>query len=352
MGEGDKQGQAGEPKSASGHEAPAVPETPPSPTRRAVVAGGLTALAGLAAGCAPPPPLSTAAQAAPPGAPAPRGRLEKQVVLVTGAARGIGRSICVACAREGADVVGFDIAGPVSPILPYPPASPQDLQETGNLVAAQQRRFLGVVGDVRDFQALQRAAASAAQQLGGIDVLVANAGINAPVTLEEMNDRQWQDVIDVNLTGAANSMRAVLPYMQVRGGGRMIAISSVEGRIGSPFGAQYNASKWGLIGLVKCAALEWGEQQITVNAVCPTLVNTVMARSPALQAAMIPDELPAGLPESAFVAAATRLHPQRVPWVEPEDVAAAVVFLASEEARYISGATLDVTAGIGGLYTA
>lgn len=334
-----------------GHAADPTPAADNS--RREVLIGGAAALAGLT-GCAvlqPAPPLSAAASALP-GAPAPRGRLVDQVALITGGARGIGRAVAVACAREGADIVCMDRAGVVSPEVPYPPATEADLMETVRLVEAQGRRCLPLRGDVRDMSGLREAVAHGIAGFGRIDLLVANAGIFVPVKLAEMTDRQWQDVVDVNLTGVANAMRAVLPHMAARGRGRIVAISSVEGRRGVSFGQQYVAAKWGVIGLVKGAALELGSSGITVNAVCPTAVNTLMFRNPAVQSAMTPEGLPTPPPESAVVMVSEQVHPLRVPWVEPEDVAATVVFLASPDARYISGAAIDVTAGVGATYTA
>src|SRR3954468_19532320 len=329
---------------------------PGSPSRRALVLSGVAALTGAASGCAalthPAPPMSAAEQAVPPASPAPRGRLEGRVALVTGAARGIGRSIAVACAREGANVVGLDICAPVSQAVPYPAATRDDLSHTQVLVEQQGRRFLPVVADVRDAAAVRKAADDAVGALGRLDVLVANAGIQVPVKLAVMDDRAWQDVIDVNLTGVGNALRAAMPHMVRQQGGRMIAIASVEGRRGTSFAAQYNASKWGVIGLVKSAALELGEHGITVNAVCPTAVDTPLFRNQAVQTAVMPPGAPHAVPERLIVAASEKLHPLRVPWIEPEDVAAVVVFLASPEARYVSGAAFDVTAGLGAQYTA
>lgn len=328
-----------------------------SAPRRALMLGGAAALAGAAAsGCAavsqPAPPVSAAAAATPPGSPAPRGRLEGQVALVTGAARGIGRAVSVACAREGAHVVGLDIAGPVSPSsVPYPHATRADLDQTAALVAKEGRRFLPVVADVRDMGAMRRAADGAVRELGRLDILVANAGIYVPFDFEAMTDQQWQDAIDVDLTGVANSMRAAMPHMIAAKSGKIVTIASTQGRAGTPTATSYTAAKWGVIGLTKSVALELGQHGIRANAVAPTAVNTPMFRNPAVQKAFLPDAAPRP-PERLFAAASRQAHPLGVPWVEPEDIAAVVVFLASEEARYVSGAVYDVTAGVSGLNSA
>lgn len=340
-----------------GEDDPQAPTPPPgtATSRRAVMVAGGTALVGMAAACSTlsqiGPPLSTGSRPVPEGSAAPRGRLEKRVVCVTGAARGIGRAICVGCAREGADVVGLDIAAPVSPVVPYPAATPEDLQQTGRLVEEHGHRFRPIIADVRDARAMREAAVLAIRDLGQVDVLVANAGIMSPLKLMEMTDRSWRDVVDVNLTGVANSIRAFMLHMVERKYGRIIAISSIEGRQGESYAPQYVASKWGVIGLVKSAALELGPSGITVNAVCPTAVNTPMFRNPAQYSAMAPPQIPRPPPEDAMIPILTLAHPLRVPWVEPEDVAATVTFLASQEARLISGAVFDVSAGFSAQFT-
>jgi SDR family mycofactocin-dependent oxidoreductase len=272
-----------------------------------------------------------------------------KVAVVTGAARGIGRAAAVAFAREGAELVGIDVCSPVDPRSGVEPASPDDLKETGRLVEAAGRRWLGVVLDQRDLPALRTCAAEAQRVFGGIDILFANAGTQSFHPLLEMQDPDWHITIDVNLTGTANAIRAFAPYMVKRGGGRIIVTSSTQGRHGMKYGAAYSASKWGIIGLMKSAALELGPHNITVNALIPGLIDTPLTRHEERYAQALKDSgrSPTGL--SADEAEARRIlaakTPLGVPWIEPADVAPVVVFLASDAARMVSGATYDVTAG-------
>jgi SDR family mycofactocin-dependent oxidoreductase len=277
------------------------------------------------------------------------GCLRGKVAVITGAARGIGRSTAVAFAREGAHLVGIDICGPVDPRSGVEPANPDDLKETGRLVEATGRRWLGFVLDQRDLPALRATAAEAQRELGAINILFANAGIQSFHPLLEMEDPDWHITIDVNLTGTANAIRAFAPHIVNQGGGRIILTSSTQGRHGMKNGAAYSASKWGIIGLMKSAALELGPYNITVNAVIPGLIDTPLTRHQERYAQVLDDggRSPTGSSEDEEQARkilATRT-PLGVPWIEPEDVARVVVFLASAAARMVSGATYDVTGG-------
>lgn len=278
----------------------------------------------------------------------PAGRLRGKIAVVTGAARGIGRAIAVAMAREGADVLGLDIAGPVSPILSVKPATPQDLAETGRLILDAGRRFVGVVADVRDLQALRAASVRAEKELGKVDIVVADAGIQVFKPLLEMEDREWQDILDVNLTGVANTLRAFVPPMIARRRGRVVIVASGQGRFGTKHASSYSASKWGVIGLMKSVALEWGEHGVAVNAVVPGLVDTALTRNPARWREAIgetkknPPENPT---EAEAIEALKPKSPLGVPWMKPEDIAPAAVFLASDDAAMVTGSDYDVTSG-------
>ena len=206
------------------------------------------------------------------------GRLAGKAAIVTGAARGIGRAVAVAFAREGADVMGIDIAGPVSGTLEVEPATPDELAETGRLVQAAGRRWSEATLDQRDLAALRAAAAKAGAAFGRLDILFANAGIQSFKPILQWEDADWHDQIDVNLTGTCNAIRAVAPHLVENGGGRVIVTSSTQGRHGTKYGAAYSASKWGIIGLMKSAALELGEYKITVNALIPGLIDTPLTR--------------------------------------------------------------------------
>ncbi|OJV32266.1 MULTISPECIES: SDR family NAD(P)-dependent oxidoreductase [unclassified Sphingomonas] len=275
-------------------------------------------------------------------------RLGGKVAIVTGAARGIGRATAIAFAREGATVVGVDIAGPVSSTLEVVPATPAELDETGRLVQAEGATWAARQLDQRDIAALRDAAAWIADTFGKIDILFANAGIQAFRPILDMEDADWHDQIDVNLSGTCNAIRAVAPYLVKNGGGRIIVTSSTQGQHGTKYGAAYSASKWGIIGLMKSAALELGQYGITVNAIVPGLIDTPLTRHRQRYAQAIDDldnAEPLGKLEAEAKQKLAAKSPLGVPWLPPESIAPAVVFLASDEASMVSGATYDVTGG-------
>ncbi len=204
--------------------------------------------------------------------------LDGKVAVVTGAARGIGRATAVALARSGAHIAGIDICATVDPHSGVTPASRNDLEDTGALVKAAGVRWRGLVMDQRDLPALRGAAVEIEQEFGAIDILFANAGIQQFKPLLDLEDADWHITIDVNLTGTANAIRAFGPAMVKRHTGRIIVTTSTQGRHGTMYGAAYSASKWGIIGLMKSAALELGKYGISVNALVPGLIDTPLTR--------------------------------------------------------------------------
>jgi NAD(P)-dependent dehydrogenase (short-subunit alcohol dehydrogenase family) len=275
--------------------------------------------------------------------------LSGKIAVVTGAARGIGRTTAISFASEGADVAGIDICMPVYPASGITPASKADLDETGRLVEAFGRRWLGLVLDQRDMAALRQSAQQVELVLGGIDIIFANGGVQGFKPLLEMEDSDWQIQIDNNLTGTANVIRAFGPYLVKRRRGRIIVTASTQGRHGMKNGSAYSASKWGIIGLMKSAALEFGPYGVTVNAVVPGLIDTPLTRHEERYAQALQEagQVPTGSADDEEKARKILIAktPLGVPWIEPEAVATVVVFLASDAANMVTGATYDVTGG-------
>ena len=315
-------------------------------SRRDLVKRGAAVIAGT---------VALTARAAPAQGEANPFRLDGRVAIVTGAARGIGRAIAVGLASAGADIAAIDIAGTVSSASTVEPATEAELNETGELVKKTGRRFIAIKADIRDLPAMQAASERTVNELGKIDILVANAGIQIFAPIAQVSNRAWHDVIEVNLNGTANTVRAVVPHMIERQHGRIIIIASGQGRHGMKNGAAYSASKWALIGFMKSIALELAEHKITVNTIEPGLVDTALTRNTerwneALKHAGLP---PQDHPKEADVISARMKDAVlKVPWMQPADIAPAAVFLASNAAAWVSGATYDVTAGDSANYTA
>jgi len=272
-----------------------------------------------------------------------------RVAVITGGARGQGRSHALELARLGADVAICDLCEDVATIG-YPLSTRDDLAETAKLVDAADRRSVSEVVDVRDLGAVIAFVDEVQASLGSVDIMVANAGVTAIGSVCDMTASQWGDVIDINLTGVFNAIRAAAPHMRKQRSGRIIGISSMLGRFSQPAIPAYTASKWGVIGLCKSAAYELAGFGVTVNVIAPGNVSTPMIHNDQLYGLMRPDLEHATADDVAPVMA--ELHTQPVPWLEPEEITAAVVYLVSDGARHVTGSVLDVNAGASARFTA
>ncbi|MCE0764649.1 mycofactocin-coupled SDR family oxidoreductase [Pseudonocardia kujensis] len=271
------------------------------------------------------------------------GRVEGKVALITGAARGQGRSHAVRLAQEGADIIAVDLCGPLATVDKYPPATRADLDETVAEVEKLDRRIVARVADVRDRAALTAAVNEGVTELGGLDVAVANAGIASFGAAFEITDEMWQEMLDVNLTGVWNTARAAVPHLIERGGGSLMFTSSIGGLKGIQNVGHYVSTKHGIVGLMRTLANELAPHRIRVNTIHPTNVDTDMIQNPGTWKLFAPDD-PAPSQEKALPGFLS-LNALEVPWVEPIDISNAVLFLGSDEARYITGVTLPVDAG-------
>jgi NAD(P)-dependent dehydrogenase (short-subunit alcohol dehydrogenase family) len=345
-------------------EIPDIPAHDPV-RRRLVLSGSLAAGATLAGAAAAlhaqtrtdveprelhgqPVPEPSPDQSAGPVRPGRGSSLNGKVAVVTGAARGIGRAIAVEFAANGADVVAVDIAGPVSVASDAKPATPEELAETVRQIKAYGRRGEAIRADIRDINALRAVADRVEKTYGKIDIVVADAGIQRWKPLLEMEDAEWRDVIDNNLNGTANTLRAFAPKLVARKQGRIIVLSSMQGKHGTKDASSYSASKWGILGLMKSAALELGQYNITVNAVIPGLVDTALTRYDKRLAESMGEtgQKPKGnpTPQQAWDVRAPTV-PLKVGWLQPDDISPAAVFLASDAAAMVTGAEYEVTGG-------
>ncbi|MEU2005127.1 mycofactocin-coupled SDR family oxidoreductase [Rhodococcus sp. NPDC019627] len=270
-------------------------------------------------------------------------RLDGKIAFITGAARGQGRTHAVRLAQEGADIVAVDLCRQQAN-LDYTSGTPEDLEETVRLVEQEGRRIIARAADVRDQASLDVVVDEALREFGGIDILVSNAGISNQGSVVGLTDQQWEDILGTNLVGAWHSCRAVLPSMIERGaGGSVIFVSSTVGLRGAPGQAHYSASKHGMQGLMLSLANEVGQHNIRVNSVNPGAVNTEMAINESLLKMFLPDIENPTPADAADLFSNLTLLP--IPWVEPEDVSNAVLWLASDESRFVTGAAIPVDGG-------
>ena len=273
------------------------------------------------------------------------GRVEGKVAFITGAARGQGRSHAVRLAEEGADIIAVDICGPVSSNTQIAPATADELAETADLVKRLNRRIVTAEVDVRDYDAVKAALDSGVEQLGRLDIVCANAGIgNGGQTLDRTSEADWADMIDVNLSGVWKTVKAAVPQLVSQGqGGSIILTSSVGGLKAYPHTGHYIAAKHGVVGLMRTFAVELGTHSIRVNSIHPTNVDTPMFMNEGTMKLFRPDLANPG-PDDLAVAAQF-MHVLPVGWVEPVDISNAVLFLASDESRYVTGLTMTIDAG-------
>jgi (+)-trans-carveol dehydrogenase len=270
------------------------------------------------------------------------GRVEGKVAFITGAARGQGRSHAIRLAEEGADIIAVDICAQLDSV-PYAMATSDDLAETVRQVESLDRRIVATQADVRDAGALKNAVDSGVAELGSLDIVCANAGIFS-FSESGLDQQAWQDMIDINLTGVWNTTSAAVPHLMDGGrGGSMILTSSTAGLKGFPNFAHYVAAKHGVVGLMRTLALELAPHSIRVNSVHPTSVDTDMIQNDATYRLFAPDiENPT---REQVAERFGEMNALPINWVEPRDISNAVLFLASDEARYITGVTLPVDAG-------
>lgn len=265
-------------------------------------------------------------------------RLAGKVAFITGVARGQGRAHAVRLAQEGTDIVGLDLAGPL-PSVVYDSATPADLEETRRLVEETGRRAILVQADVRDLDAQKALARRAVDELGGLDVVVANAGICLPAAWDETTPQNFADHMDINVTGVWNTVMATAPALIERGGGSVILISSYAGKKMQPFMVHYTASKHAVVGLTRAFAAELGRHSIRVNSIHPGPVSTPMGTG---------DMLGALERSSATHPLLNNMGGVFLPKynAEPEEISALVAFLASDETGSITSEHISVDGGM------
>ncbi|HEY9315955.1 mycofactocin-coupled SDR family oxidoreductase [Williamsia sp.] len=265
------------------------------------------------------------------------GRFEDKVVFITGVARGQGRSHAVLAAREGANVIGVDLAGPL-PHVPYDSATVADLDETRRLIEEAGAKALLVQGDVRDLDALKAVVDEGVAAFGGLDTVIANAGICVPQVWSDITADSFRDTIDINVTGVWNTITAGAPHLIARGGGAVVLISSLAGKKLQPFMVHYTTSKHALVGMTRAFAAELGQHNIRVNSVHPGAVNSPMGTGEMIPRIVKTNE------------SNPRLAGMGMPFLnqfsaEPEEVADLVAFLVSEEGKFITAEHISIDGG-------
>jgi (+)-trans-carveol dehydrogenase len=273
-----------------------------------------------------------------------QGRVGGKVAFITGAARGQGRSHAVRLAQEGADIIAVDHCADIETVG-YPMATAEDLAETVRQVEALDRRIVARQADVRDTESLRAAVDAGVAELGRLDIVCANAGILSNGPSHELSEDTWGQMIDINLSGVWRTCKAAIPHLIAGGnGGSIVLTSSVAGLRSYSGVSHYVSAKHGVVGLMKTLAQELAPHRIRVNTVNPTQVDTLMIMNEPMYRLFCPDvDEPT---REDFAPASQAMHLLPIPWVDPRDVSNAVLFLASDEARYITGTALPVDAGV------
>jgi SDR family mycofactocin-dependent oxidoreductase len=271
------------------------------------------------------------------------GRVEGKVALVTGAARGQGRAHALRLAEEGADIIALDVCQDL-PDVPYALGTPDDLTETKKLVEGVGRRCVEVIGDVRNFSSMKQLVDEGVRELGRLDIACANAGVTNYSASYEMTEDAWDAVVDINLKGVWHTTKVAVPHMISQAqGGSIIMTGSVAAYHGARNSCHYGATKHGLLGLMRSLSVELGQHSIRVNSVHPTTVRTPMAYNQLTYDLFAPELESPGV--EVFEERMLQLHSLPVPAIDAVDMSNAVLFLASDEARYITGEDIKVDCG-------
>lgn len=272
------------------------------------------------------------------------GRLDGKVAFITGAARGMGRSHAVTLAKEGVDIIGIDVCTAL-PSSNTPPASLDDLKETAAQVESLGRRMVIAQADTRDDGALREAVSSGVEQLGRLDMVIANAGIGGRAAeAAEYSPQVFRDVIDIDLTGVFLTAQVSIPHIRAHGdGGSIVLISSALGLRGVQNIIGYVAAKHGVVGVMKTLAIELAPERIRVNSIHPTNVDTPLIQNDQAYRLYRPDLENPGREDAAAPLQLMNLLP--IPWIDPRDVSEAVLYLVADSGRYVTGTTLVVDAG-------
>jgi SDR family mycofactocin-dependent oxidoreductase len=269
------------------------------------------------------------------------GRVEGKVALVTGAARGQGRSHAVRLAQEGADIVALDICRDLKTVQ-YDGATDADLAETASMIEDLDRRVISRKADVRDLSAMESAVSEAMSEFGRLDIVVANAGIATAAPAWELTEEMFQEMIDVNLTGVWKTVKPAIPHMIEQGSGSIILTSSTAGLVAFGNLAHYTAAKHGVVGLMRTLAVELAQHNVRCNSVHPTTVDTPMIQNDVIRELFLGRT---GATREEAQGEFKGVNALPIPWVEAIDISNAVLYLASDEARYVTGHTQVVDAG-------